>query len=404
MEKRLRVCWWDGATVGHLIHRGPIYFVYDETWLRRGVNLSPISLPFTDIAFNGSKGIEKLPGLIGDCLPDAWGRKVARAEFAARKWGEPNEMSLLAWRGPRGLGALKFLPPMDEGNDPRLERVSAAALARGAAEIERGEPSEVLPQLARGGSAGGVFPKSIVLAYPDGSLRVGDPDAESVPGLIKFDLSEDGAGARSEHIFACMARAAGIHAVETRLLEEAPGSARRHLFVTRFDVPVPGDPKRIHFHSASGLLHKGPGDLDYRDLFRLALRLHVEASDLREIASRMVFNSLASNMDDHGKNHAFQLDGESGRWSLTPAYDITFSAGMLGRGMAVAGEVWPRSGTMESLCRDAGIASEEYRAIFDAVDASLSRWPDLAETGGISRAGIREVAERFARIKTEALS
>ena len=167
---------------------------------------------------------------------------------------------------------------------------------------------------------------------------------------------------------------------------------------------MPGDPKRIHFHSASGLLHKGPGDLDYRDLFRLALRLHVEASDLREIARRMVFNSLASNMDDHGKNHAFQLDGESGRWSLTPAYDITFSAGMLGRGMAVAGEVWPRSGTMESLCRDAGIASEEYRAIFDAVDASLSRWPDLAETGGISRAGIREVAERFARIKTEALS
>ncbi|MFZ4779328.1 MAG: hypothetical protein ACOYM3_28520 [Terrimicrobiaceae bacterium] len=60
--------------------------------------------------------------------------------------------------------------------------------------------------------------------------------------------------------------------------------------------------------------------------------------------------------------------------------------------------------TMESLCRDAGINREEYRAIFDAVDASLSRWPDLAEAGGISRAGIREVAERFARIKAEARS
>jgi len=169
-------------------------------------------------------------------------------------------------------------------------------------------------------------------------------------------------------------------------------------------VPVPGTPQRIHFHTASGLLHKGPGDLDYRDLFRLALRLHVEAADVREIARRMVFNSLASNMDDHGKNHAFQMHEQSGRWSLTPAYDITFSAGMLGRGMTVAGEVWPRLETMESLCLDAGITREEYRSIFDAVEASLSRWPDLAEAGGISRAGIREVAERLSRIKTEALS
>lgn len=61
-------------------------------------------------------------------------------------------------------------------------------------------------------------------------LSLCDPDGESVPGLIKFDVCEDGDGARSEHIFAHMARAAGIHAVETRLLEEAPGTARWHLF------------------------------------------------------------------------------------------------------------------------------------------------------------------------------
>jgi len=40
--------------------------VYDTEWLRRGLDLSPISLPFSDVAFNGAKGINGLPGLIAD--------------------------------------------------------------------------------------------------------------------------------------------------------------------------------------------------------------------------------------------------------------------------------------------------------------------------------------------------
>ncbi len=48
MKTGLRVCWWDGSTIGHLIQKGPLFFVYDEAWLQRGLDLSPISLPFTD--------------------------------------------------------------------------------------------------------------------------------------------------------------------------------------------------------------------------------------------------------------------------------------------------------------------------------------------------------------------
>jgi hypothetical protein len=78
MEKSLQVRWWDGSVVGHLIQRGTIYFVYDEAWIKKGHNLSPLSLPFTTLAFNGSKGMNGLPGLIGNCIPDAWGYKMAR--------------------------------------------------------------------------------------------------------------------------------------------------------------------------------------------------------------------------------------------------------------------------------------------------------------------------------------
>jgi len=406
MEKKLQVRWWDGSIVGHLVHRGAVYFVYDESWLRRGLNLSPISLSFSDVAFNGSKGIDGLPGLIADCLPDAWGKKVARAEFAARKWGEPSIMSLLAWRGRRGLGALGFEPATESG-DSKLEQVSAKALAKGAAEIDRGNPSEVLPQLVRGGTAGGALPKSIVLSYPDGTLRVGEPDGEGTPGLLKFDASEDGVYARCEHVFARMARGSGIEAVETSLIVESSGSSRRHLLVKRFDIPDSPSSllkdQRRHFHTASGLLHKEPTDLDYRDLFRLALRLHTAPSQLREIARRMIFNVMASNMDDHAKNHAFQLDEGSGLWSLTPAYDMTFSPGLLARGMTVSDETWPSAATMEALCLDAGLSRDKYREIFEAVESSLQKWPELAKEHEIPEVKVREISERFSRIREKVL-
>lgn len=401
MKKALRVCWWDGTTVGHLIQKGPIFFVYEEEWLNRGRNLSPISLPFADLAFNGAKGIDGLPGLIADCLPDAWGRKVARTEFAENKWGEPTPMSLLAWKGRRGVGALQFLPPVEAGMRP-LEAVSAVALARGAAEIERGEPSEVLPQLARGGTAGGVWPKALVLAYPDGTLKVGNPDGESRPSLLKFDLTELGESARCEHAFALMAKAAGIRTVSTTLVPEAPGSERRHLLVSRFDVPMVGPvERRIHFHSSSGLLHQEMAELDYRDLFRAAIRLHVAPEELIELALRMIFNVLASNQDDHGKNHAFQLDEDTGLWSLTPAYDLTFCEGYLQRGMQVSGEVWPKLATMEALSLSAGLGVDDFHAAVESVRQALEKWDDWANQASVPKGPREEITRRFRRIQAE---
>jgi serine/threonine-protein kinase HipA len=403
MEKRLQVLWWDGSTIGHLVHRGPLYFAYDPEWIERGLNLSPLSLPFHDVAFNGAKGVEGLPGFLADCLPDAWGRRVARAEFAKNKWGEPTAMSLLAWRGKRGLGAVFFEPPMENGN-PGLEKISAAALAKGALEIERGEPCEILPLLARGGTAGGAMPKALVLLYEDGSLRVGEPAEDGgLPGILKLDLSTDGAAARCEQAITQMARSAGVRVAETRLIEESPGSPRVHLFVKRFDL-AEGDPlRRVHFHSAAGLLHKTADALDYRDLFRLAIQLHAPLEDVREVARRMVFNVLASNLDDHGKNHAFQLDEAIRSWSLTPAYDLTFSPGILQRGMTVAGEVWPNSKTMETLCLEAGLTAEEYQEVLEGVTTGTRQWKRFAEDAAVPAALAAEVEQRLEKMRREVL-
>lgn len=399
MEKRLQVHWWDGSLVGHLIHRGPIYFVYDESWIRRGHNLSPLSLPFNSVAFNGSKGIDGLPGLIADCLPDSWGRKVARQEFAKNKWGEPSTLSLLAWRGPRGLGALHMRPPVEAEEGHPNSLISASTLARGASDIERGEPTKVLSQLAQGGTAGGALPKALVLYYPDGTLRVGQPDGVGQPCLLKFELSPLGDNATCEHAYALMARAARIRAVETRLIEENNVGRRRHLLVKRFDVPDLTQPnRRLHFHSASGLMHKRPGDLDYRDLFRLAIRLGAPPKELREIARRMVFNVLAANHDDHGKNHAFFYDEANHSWSLTPAYDLTFTPGGLERGLLVNGEVWPSRATMLALCIDAGVNKSEFNALFNQVRRTVRKWTKFAVQAGVPRAKTKEIQERLKHI------
>jgi serine/threonine-protein kinase HipA len=45
------------------------------------------------------------------------------------------------------------------------------------------------------------------------------------------------------------------------------------------------------------------------------------AADLRELWRRLVFSLLASNYDDHLRNHGFLMH-KPGRWSLSPAYDL----------------------------------------------------------------------------------
>lgn len=402
MDKKLEVQWWDGSVVGHLIHRGPIYFVYDEDWIDKGHDLSPLSLPFVPEAYNGSKGVEGLPGLIADCLPDAWGQKIARREFAKNKWGNPTAMPLLAWRGSGGLGSLQFFPALtEESQSKKLQVIGAAALAKNAGEIERGEAKEVLPQLAKGGGTpGGALPKTLILYYPDGTLKVASPDGIGEPSILKFDQSPNNNKAPEEHLYAKMAKMAGIRTVSTKLISEDGASGRRHLLVKRFDVPDPKTPeKRLHFHTSSGMLHKDPGDMDYSDLYRTLIRLKSDPEELREITRRMIFNVLSSNHDDHGKNHAFAYDEESRGWALTPAYDMTYAEGILERGTCIVGEVWPSIKSMVSLCEQVGISNDEFMEIFEKVKQALDQWPDLAAQEKIPSAIIKEIQERHLTIQ-----
>ena len=68
-----------------------------------------------------------------------------------------------------------------------------------------------------------------------------------------------------------------------------------------------------------------PGADDYLKLAWLSNTLGLPQEDRDQIFIRMVFNYVAGVSDDHSKNFSFIMD-KNGRWRLSPAYDVMFTA------------------------------------------------------------------------------
>lgn len=61
----------------------------------------------------------------------------------------------------------------------------------------------------------------------------------------------------------------------------------------------------------------------------MALFLTKDINEIEKIYRLMVFNVLTSNKDDHSKNFSFIY--KSGKWQLSPAYDLVYSEGFNGQ-------------------------------------------------------------------------
>ncbi|WP_244835671.1 type II toxin-antitoxin system HipA family toxin [Cupriavidus plantarum] len=122
-------------------------------------------------------------------------------------------------------------------------------------------------------------------------------------------------------------------------IEEPTG--RFHFLTKRFDRTADGG--RIHMHSLAGLAHIDyniPRAYSYDQYFRWIRTFLMPQQAIDEAYRRMIFNVVGRNQDDHVKNFAF-LMSPTGEWSLSPAYDLTFSAGngyTLQHQMTIAGK------------------------------------------------------------------
>jgi serine/threonine protein kinase HipA of HipAB toxin-antitoxin module len=198
------------------------------------------------------------------------------------------------------------------------------------------QPDLVLqrPAVQVGTSAGGARAKAVI-AWNAATNEVRSGQVEAGDGfdywLLKFDgvknnkdrelADPEGYGA-VEYAYARMAAAAGVQMAECRLLEEG---GRRHFMTKRFDR-LPGGGK-LHMQSLAAVAHYDfcdPNAYAYEQAFLVIRQLGLPMAAIEEQYRRMAFNIIARNQDDHVKNIAFLMD-RSGAWSLSPAYDITWS-------------------------------------------------------------------------------
>ena len=126
---------------------------------------------------------------------------------------------------------------------------------------------------------------------------------------------------RMEYAYYLMAQAAGITMMESQLKKE---NHRAHFMTKRFDRL---NNQKLHTQTLCGLAHfdyNMPGAYSYEQAFQIMRQMQLPYTDMEELFRRMVFNIMARNQDDHTKNISFLMN-PGGKWSLSPAYDITFA-------------------------------------------------------------------------------
>jgi len=337
----VRVLLW-GREVGRLVDTaGTITFQYAPDFVRNGFSISPISLPLQPRAFRSPPTRDVFQGLYGvfaDSLPDLYGKKIVSAYFR-QKYGDAtyrvSPLQTLMYIGSRGLGALEYAPvevksPLSREALQLSEMVAFARnVIQGNVEVHDNAHAVITSIMQSGSLAGGARPKAVIgWQEQTNTIIAGVPPLP--PGfehwIIKFDgtqgIPED--WGKIEYTYSQLARLCGIEMSDTRLMYERNHA---HFMTKRFDIDSQG--KRLHMHSLSGLLQNDFNDqrsLDYGDFHAAVRQVTRDEREVRKAFTRMVFNYIGRNCDDHTKNFSFLMD-PSGSWRLSPQYDLCFSYG-----------------------------------------------------------------------------
>jgi len=291
---------------------GVCVFEYDKGWLANGFSLSPTELPLQSGLFYADK--DKFGGgfaVFEDSLPDGYGLYLLDRMLRKQNTSlvELNPLQRLSIIGTAGMGALTYLPMMTgfhaqkELEDiAQLDHLQEEAL-KVLSEKGVGDESYLYYNSA---NSGGARPKT--------ALRSRDGSHWLVKFRHVYDPEDIG---KSEFLYMKTARACGITIPRIGLVKD------RYFAIERFDFAPDG--KKRHVVTAAALLKTDfrKQDVDYINLLALTGYLTQDPGQVEEMFRRMVMNLVAVNKDDHSKNFSFLCD--DGKWSLAPAYDITYS-------------------------------------------------------------------------------
>ena len=325
---------------------GYYVFAYTPEFAAKGIEPAPLHMPvaaeepylFTDLP---EATYKRLPAMLNDALPDDFGNALINRYMADQGIAAQDVTALdrLAYMSTRAMGALTFKPSRGPARH-KPTAIELSALVEQARQALTGVMADddhtnaaLRSIIDVGTSAGGARAKAVIALHPEtGEIRSGQLDAPE--GFEHWLLKFDGMGkdqelgttqnyGRIEYAYHLLARAAGIHMTECRLLQE---NGRAHFMTKRFDRE--GQNERHHMQTLCAMAHvdyKKKGTNAYSQLFNTIGQLDLPYEDLEEAFRRMVFNVMGRNCDDHTKNFSFMLRQGSFAWELAPAYDVTFA-------------------------------------------------------------------------------
>lgn len=395
---------------------GVASFQYDPAFLASGIQLAPLTMPLADRVYSfpelSTRTFRGLPGLLADSLPDRFGNNLINT-WLARQGRTPESFDAverLCYTGRRGMGGLEFVPaqgPSPEASGPiqlaELVGLASEILSRHegwTTSLAGPEREEALQTILRVGTSAGGARAKVLIAWNPSTGEVRSGQLEAPPGFTHWLLKFDGVSGNKdkeledpqgygliELAYSQMARAAGITMTDCRLLAE---NGRQHFMTRRFDRDDAGN--KLHMQSLGALAHfdyNEPGSYSYEQAFLVMRQLQLPMRDLEEQYRRMAFNLVARNQDDHVKNIAFLMD-RNGQWSLSPAFDITWSFNPDGdwtatHQMSVNGkrDQFTRADLLAA-GRGAQLKRGRADAIAEEVISAVRDWPRFAAEAGVA--------------------
>ena len=388
--------WLDDPVFGSLQHigtlskgdRGSVSFKYEPSWLEQA-HAFPLD-PELDMFPGEFYPKDSNFGVFMDSCPDRWGQiLMKRREVIDAKEEGRAPRTLGAWEFLLGIqdctrmGALRFTLPGKKRflDDEALTAPPVARIAELQAiayEITKDKDADfdqlkewLKVLVAPGSSLGGARPKANVT------------DEKNHLWIAKFPSADDDYDvALWEKILHGMANDCGIDVPESDVLKL--GDKYHTFMVKRFDRVENG---RIFYASAMTMLnHVDTEDASYLELAEFISTLgdpdRIE-QDLRELFTRVVFNVMTANRDDHLRNHGF-IRRPSG-WHLSPAFDMNPSVKKEEHVLAL--DTHTRQPDMDVVIETAGLYrlnEEQARGIIQNVGSVIGTWHDRARKMGIS--------------------
>ena len=400
-----------------------IVFEYAPHATEHGLQLSPLHYPLPLAGamaktFKGEPAFHGLPGFVADALPDGWGMLLM--DRALRKAGrDPRSVSVLerlAIIGRSSIGALSFEPSHADLLPAEVLSINGLVSEvrhlqssfQNDSAIDSMKTNVALQHLMRlGGSPQGARPKVLVdFNARIGAISSGLPLMGSTrPWLIKFPAdAEHREVCAVEELYAKLARKGGMEMPRSKYFDV--GAKHSAFGVERFDRHIDGkvpnaNIKRIPVLSLSGALHADHRlpSLDYESLLLATLRITGDQREVLKAFERCVFNVLMHNRDDHARNFAYCLN-EKGFWTLSPAFDLTYSQGPGGEhSTSVAGHGKNVTrGHLLQVAKTGGVKTKDAVQAIDHWVAVTSKLATIAKDLPIRRATVallvKQVAEQ----------